>query len=230
MSVLYMVATPIGNLEDLTLRAIATLKKVSLVAAEDTRRTLALLTHLGIRVTMLSCRAYNEDAAAAKIIAVLNEGKDVAYVSDAGSPALSDPGALLAHKTAANGHLVVPVPGPSAFSTLVSVAGFSGKTIVFEGFLSPKSGRRRTRLKTLLDMEVVFVVYESPFRILKLLFDLAELDSARAVCAGREMTKLHEEFIRGTAAEVFALLSERKDIRGEFAVCVSGNKADEKKI
>jgi 16S rRNA (cytidine1402-2'-O)-methyltransferase len=217
-----MVATPLGNLGDITLRAVDTLKKVSLVAAEDTRRARALLTHLEIRVKLLSCRARNETLASAKVIAALETGVEAAYVSDAGTPALSDPGAALARRAAAEGHKVLPVPGVSAFAALVSAAGAFDKTIVFEGFLSPKPGRRRTRLRELLDMKAGFVVYESPFRVLKLFSDLAELDSERYVCVGREMTKLYEEYIRGSAAEAFAILSEKPECRGEFAVYVSG--------
>ena len=223
MATLYMVATPIGNLGDITLRAIDVLNKVSVVAAEDTRRTLKLLTHLGISVKMLSCRAQNEESAAAKLVTALDEGFDVAYVSDAGSPAISDPGAVLARIAVKSGHTVLPVPGVSAFSALLSIAGACDKTVVFEGFLSPKGGRRRTRLKELLETGMAFVLYESPFRILKLFSDLAELDSERYVCVGREMTKLHEEYLRGSVAEVFGMLAGT-ECRGEFAVFVSGSK------
>ncbi|MDR2480816.1 MAG: 16S rRNA (cytidine(1402)-2'-O)-methyltransferase [Spirochaetaceae bacterium] len=225
MSTLYIIATPIGNLDDITLRALDILKKVPLVAAEDTRRTLKLLTHFGIRVTMLSCRAQNESLAAARIIAALNEGKDAAYVSDAGSPAISDPGAVLTRNAAAAGHKVLPIPGASAFSALVSVAGGLDKTIIFEGFLSPKSGRRKAKLKELLDTGMAFVIYESPFRILKLFSDLTDLDSKRYVCTGREMTKFHEEYLRGSVIEVFNALSQ-KESRGEYAIYVSGNKIE----
>lgn len=220
MATLYIIATPIGNLEDITLRAISTLKSVELVAAEDTRRTLKLLTRLGIRVRMISGRAQNEEFAAAKVLDALNDGGDVAYVSDAGTPALSDPGAVMVRKALSGGHKVTPIPGPSAFAALVSVAGGGGKTVVFEGFLSPKAGRRKTRLKELLDSGNAFVLYESPFRVVKLFADLADLDKERYVCVGREMTKIHEEYLRGSSADVYALLKER-ECRGEFAVFVS---------
>jgi 16S rRNA (cytidine1402-2'-O)-methyltransferase len=213
-----MVATPIGNLGDMTFRAVETLKSVDVVACEDTRRTLKLLTHFGIRAPLVSCRSANEAFAAKKVIAALDAGKSAAYCSDAGTPALSDPGAALAGLAARAGHTVVPVPGASAFAALLSVAGAGGKTVIFEGFLSPRDGRRRSRLKELLDMESAFVIYESPFRILKLLSDVAELEKDRFVCVGREMTKLHEEYLRGTASEVLDVLSERSEQLGEFAV------------
>ena len=225
MAVLYIIGTPIGNLGDLSLRAAEILKNADLVACEDTRQTLKLLSHLGISVKLISCRAQNEEIAAKKIIAYLDEGKTVAYASDAGTPALSDPGALLARKAAEAGHQVIPIPGPSAFAALLSVSGGMDKTVLFEGFLSPKPGRRRRRLKELLDTGFGFVLYESPFRIIKLFQDLADLDSNRYVCVGREMTKLHEEYLRGSAGEICLILQGKEgknEIRGEFSVFVSG--------
>ncbi|MDR2922057.1 MAG: rRNA small subunit methyltransferase 1, partial [Treponema sp.] len=198
-------------------------KTVDLVACEDTRRTLKLLNHLGIHVKMLSCRSQNEEFAAKKVIAALDQGQTVAYASDAGTPALSDPGAALARMAAAAGHEVIPIPGASAFAALLSVSGGMDKTVVFEGFLSPKQGRRRSRLRELLAMKAGIVLYESPFRILKLLEDIAEIDSMRYVCIGREMTKIHEEYIRGTAADVLVVLGDRKELIGEFSVYIAGN-------
>ena len=195
------------------------------MASEDTRQTLKLLSHLGIRVKMLSCRAQNEELAANKIITLLDEGKTIAYTSDAGTPGLSDPGALLARKAAQAGHDVIPIPGPSAFAALLSVCGGYDKTVLFEGFLSPKPGRRRKRLKELLETSFGFVLYESPFRVLKLFEDLADLDHTRYVCVGREMTKLHEEYLRGSVGEIRQILlkkAEKSEIRGEFSVFVSG--------
>jgi 16S rRNA (cytidine1402-2'-O)-methyltransferase len=224
VAVLYIIGTPIGNLEDLSFRAVETLKLADLIACEDTRQTLKLLNHLGIRRSLLSCRAQNEENAANRVIAALNEGKTVVYASDAGTPTLSDPGSVLAAKAAAAGHKVIPIPGPSAFAALVSVAGARDKTVVFEGFLSPKPGRRRTRLKELLDTGWAFVLYESPFRILKLLEDLADLDGERYVCAGREMTKIHEEYKRGSAAEIFAYFAQKERQMGEFSLYISGHK------
>ncbi|MDR0785278.1 MAG: 16S rRNA (cytidine(1402)-2'-O)-methyltransferase [Treponema sp.] len=222
MATLFVIGTPIGNLGDISFRAVETLKTVSLVAAEDTRRTLKLLTHFGIRVTMLSCRSGNERVAAQKVASVLDSGGSAAYVSDAGTPGLSDPGSVLVRTTAAAGHTVVPIPGPSAFASLISVSGATDKTVVFEGFLSPKPGRRRVRVKELLDARNAFVLYESPFRIVKLLQDLAEFDNERYVCVGREMTKLHEEYLRGSIAEILTILSARREQMGEFSIFVSG--------
>jgi 16S rRNA (cytidine1402-2'-O)-methyltransferase len=222
MAVLYIIGTPIGNLADIGFRAAETLKKADLVACEDTRQTLKLLNHLGIRVPMLSCRAHNEESAAAKVIAALNQGKTVAYASDAGTPAISDPGAVLAGRAEEAGHDVIPIPGPSAFAALVSVAGGRDKTVVFEGFLSPKPGRRRARLKELLDTGWAFVLYESPFRIIKLLEELADLDGERYVCIGREMTKLHEEYKRGSITEILAFFSKKERQKGEFSLYISG--------
>jgi 16S rRNA (cytidine1402-2'-O)-methyltransferase len=185
------------------------------------------LTHFGIRVKLVSCRAANERKAAAKLTGYLNDGINIAYLSDAGSPALSDPGAVLVRFAADAGHSVVPIPGPSAFASLVSVAGAAGRTLVFDGFLPPKTGKRRSRLKELLDDGAAFVLYESPFRILKLLSDLAEFDSDRYVCIGREMTKLHEEFLRGSVSDVLCTLQQRPEQKGEFSVFVSARPAKE---
>ncbi len=224
MSTLYIVGTPIGNLGDITFRAIETFKSVDVIAAEDTRHTLQLLSHFEIRKPLISCRSQNEEFAGQKIIKLLDEGQSVAYASDAGTPGISDPGAVLAGLAREAGHTVVPIPGPSAFATLVSVAGAGGKTLIFEGFLSPKPGRRRSRLRELLATGDAVVLYESPFRIVKLLTDVADIDSTRRVVVGRELTKLHEEIIGGTAAEMRDEFSSRAKIQGEFAVFISGNK------
>jgi 16S rRNA (cytidine1402-2'-O)-methyltransferase len=223
MAALYIVATPIGNLGDISFRAVDILKTVDLVACEDTRRTLKLLSHLGIRVKMLSCRSQNEEFAAEKVINALNQGQTVAYASDAGTPALSDPGAVLAAAASQAGHDVIPIPGPSAFAALLSVAGGKDKTVIFEGFLSPKPGRRKSRLRELMAMDAACVLYESPFRILKLLADIAEIDNKRYICVGREMTKVHEEYLRGTTAEILENLTKKKEQIGEFSVYLSGN-------
>ena len=224
MSELYIVGTPIGNLGDITFRALETFKAVDVVAAEDTRHTLELLTHFEIRKPMISCRAQNEEFAAQKIIALLDQGQTVAYASDAGEPGISDPGAILAGLARKAGHKVVPVPGPSAFAALVSVAGAGGKTLVFEGFLSPKPGRRRSRLRELMAMDAAVVLYESPYRVVKLLQDIADIDSERRIVVGRELTKVHEEINDGTAAEILADYSSRNKVLGEFAIFISSNK------
>ena len=224
MPVLYIVGTPIGNLGDITFRALETFKSVDVIACEDTRHTLQLLNHFEIKKPLISCRSQNEETAAKKIIEMLSEGKKVAYASDAGTPGISDPGAVLAGLVRKAGFDVVPVPGACAFATLVSVAGAGGKTLIFEGFLSPSPGKRRKRLRELLQTGAAFVLYESPFRILKLLTDLADIDKVRRIVIGRELTKLHEEIIEGTAEELCINLQNRDIIRGEFAVFVSGTK------
>lgn len=207
---------------DITFRALETLKNVDVVAAEDTRHTLELLTHFEIRKPMISCRAQNEDSAAEKIIALLREGKNVAYASDAGMPGISDPGAILAKKVRDAGFVVMPIPGPSAFATLVSVAGPGGKTLIFEGFLSPNPGKRRKRLRELLEMKKAFVLYESPFRIVKLLSDIADIEAERRIVVGRELTKIHEEIVDGTAVKVRDEYAQRQSVKGEIAVFVAG--------
>lgn len=224
VSTLYIVGTPIGNLGDITFRAVETFRNADLIAAEDTRHTLQLLNHLEIKKPLISCRSQNEKIAAEKIIRMLDEGKTIAYASDAGTPGISDPGAILAGMARQAGHKVVPIPGPSAFASLVSVAGAGGKTLVFEGFLSPKPGRRRSRLRELLAGGDAVVLYESPFRITKLLTDIADIKSDRRVVVGRELTKLHEEIIEGTAAEMRDEFASRQKILGEFAIFISGDK------
>ncbi len=224
MAVLFIVATPIGNLKDISLRALECLQEADLVACEDTRRSLKLLTHYGIRKPLLSCHGHNEEKASIRIAGLLEEGKTVAYLSDAGTPALSDPGSRLVRAIQDRGFPVVPLPGPSAFATLLSVAGFPDKTVTFEGFLSPKSGRRRSRLRELLQRGEAFLLYESVHRILKLLDDIAEEESGRPIVVGREMTKEFEEYLRGTAGEVKQRLQERDAVKGEFSVLVSGGK------
>ncbi|MCX7656055.1 MAG: 16S rRNA (cytidine(1402)-2'-O)-methyltransferase [Treponemataceae bacterium] len=224
MSVLYVIATPIGNLGDITIRALETLKKVDLIACEDTRQTAKLLHYYQISVPLISCRAQNELKVAPRIISTLNEGKLCAYLSDAGTPGISDPGALLVRAVIEAGHEIFPLPGPSAFATLVSVAGGLDKTVIFEGFMSPKGGRRRTRLEELMERKEAFVLYESPFRIVKLLEDIADIDGERYVCVGREMTKYHEEYLRGRVTDVLEKLLQRGEQKGEFSVYISGKK------
>ena len=224
MAKLFVIGTPIGNLGDITFRAIETLKNVDYVAAEDTRHTLQLLNHFEIKKPLISCRAQNEKFVSEKIVKLLEEGHDIAYASDAGTPGVSDPGAVLVDNVREAGFDVVPIPGPAAFATLVSVAGAGGKTLIMEGFLSPKPGRRRSRLRELMATGAAVVIYESPYRITKLLTDIADIESDRRVVVGRELTKLHEEIIDGTAAEMRDEFASRTKILGEFAIFISGNK------
>ncbi len=218
MSTLYIVATPIGNLDDISLRAIKTLKEVDVIACEDTRHTQTMLTHLEITgKRLIACHAHNEAASSQGIINLMEQGQNVAYCSDAGTPGVSDPGSRLVRAVREAGFTVVPIPGASASVTLISASGLAGKTFTFEGFLSPKSGRRKTRLTELLSRNEAFIIYESPFRILKTLGELQALDDTRKLVLGREMTKAFEQFIYGTPSEVIAQL---KVVKGEFALVV----------
>lgn len=218
MSTLYIVATPIGNLDDITYRAVRILTEVPVIACEDTRHTQNLLNHLGITSKRtIACHAHNENTSSAGIIKLLSEGLDVAYCSDAGTPGVSDPGSRLVKAVRLAGFDVVPIPGASASVTLISASGLAGKTFTFEGFLSPKSGRRKKRLEELLSRNEAFIVYESPFRILKTLEEIRALDDTRQIVLGRELTKAFEQFIVGTASQVIAQL---KVVKGEFAFVV----------
>ncbi|MGL4987437.1 MAG: 16S rRNA (cytidine(1402)-2'-O)-methyltransferase [Treponemataceae bacterium] len=224
MSTLYIVATPIGNLGDITFRAIETLKNVDYIACEDTRHTLRLLVHFGIQKPLLSCRVQNESKAAEKIITLLKEGNNVAFVSDAGTPSISDPGSELVSLVREAGFTISPIPGASAFAAIVSVAGCGGKSILFDGFLSVKPGKRRKRLSFLLQSGFSIVLYESPFRITKLLQDIADINNERRIVIGRELSKLYEEILVGTASELLEAFSERTKILGEFVVLIHGEK------
>jgi len=218
VSTLFIVATPIGNLDDITIRAIKTLREADVIACEDTRHTQMLLNHLEITgKRLIACHAHNEAASSQGIVGLLSQGLDVAYCSDAGTPGVSDPGSRLVRAVREAGFTVVPIPGASASVTLISASGLSGKTFTFEGFLSPKSGRRKTRLKELLAREEAFIIYESPFRILKTLSEIKELDDSRRIVLGREITKAFEQFLYGTASEI---ISQLKVVKGEFAFVV----------
>ncbi len=221
MPVLYMVGTPIGNLKDITLRALETLREVDAIVCEDTRHSVRLLNAYEIHKPLISCHGYNEDKAAHRVITELQAGKNLAYVSDAGTPGISDPGAILVARVVEAGFTVLPIPGPSALASMVSVAGLPGKRVSFDGFLSPKSGRRKTQLKDLLLSGDICIVYESPHRIVQLLRDLDEVEPACQVVLGRELTKIHEELLRGSPAELQAILEARQSIKGEIAVLIA---------
>jgi len=218
--VLYIVATPIGNLKDITLRALDVLKDVDVIACEDTRHTLKLLNHYDIKKHLVSVHARNEKEASGKILELLSKGESVAYVSDAGTPSISDPGSLLVDKARENGFNVVPIPGVSAFTTLLSVAGVFGKAVLFEGFLSPKQGKRARRLIDLMRHDVAIVIYESPYRIVRLLETINEIDSKRRVIVGKELTKAHEDIVLGSAEELVKKFSSLEQVKGEFSVLI----------
>lgn len=219
MSTLYVVATPIGNLEDVSARAIRILGEVSAIAAEDTRVTARLLTRHGIRKPLLSYRAPVERRALPRVMAALDAG-DVALVSDAGTPTVSDPGQALVTAAWAAGHRVVPVPGPSSVTAALSIAGYAGAGFTFIGYLPRKPGEMRRLLESIRDDPRPAVAFESPFRIGKSLGLIAATLPERSLTITRELTKVHEEVLRGTASEVLAALGDRA--RGEFTVVISG--------
>ncbi len=221
---LYVVATPIGNLEDITLRALRILKEVALIASEDTRHTRKLLTHYDIHTRLVSYFKGQEARKAAGIIAALLAGQDVALVSDAGTPAIADPGTILVQKAREEGIRVVPVPGPSALAAGLSIAGFEGP-VLFAGFLPAKSGQRRVLLESLASQNHHLLFYEAPHRILKSLEDCRAVLGERRVFLGRELTKLHEESLVGGLSEMLALLSGRPAVKGEFVVLIEGGGA-----
>ena len=224
---LYMVATPIGNLEDMTYRAVRVLGEVDVIACEDTRHTALLLSRYSIHKRLIACHAHNEEESAKGILSLLDSGQNVAYCSDAGTPGVSDPGARLVEFIRNDGkHRVIPIPGASASVSLVSAAGNIGKAFTFEGFLSPKQGRRRERLRTLFSRGEAFIIYESPFRVVKTLADIAATGPARLV-VGRELTKAHEEIISGSAEEMLREFSSREQVKGEFVLIVIPEASDD---
>jgi 16S rRNA (cytidine1402-2'-O)-methyltransferase len=221
---LYVVATPIGNLEDITLRALRVLKEVGLVACEDTRRTRTLLTHFGIHVPVTSYFEHNKLAKGPAILKTLREGKSVALVTDAGTPGISDPGFLLVREAREANIPVVPVPGPSAVVAALSAAGIPADSFVFGGFLPVKPGKRIHRLEALRDLEMTLVCYESPHRILAALEAIGHVFGQVEIVVARELTKQFEEIVRGTPAA----LRERfaaGTVRGEFTLVIPYTKS-----
>ncbi len=218
MSILYVVATPIGNLEDVTLRALRVLGDVDAIAAEDTRVTGRLLARHGLRKRMVSYRAPVERRALPRVLDALESG-DVALVTDAGTPTLSDPGQRLVDAAWAAGHRVVPLPGPSAVTAALSAAGWGGPGFCFVGYLPRKPGELRRFWEGLADADRPTVAFESPHRIRRALASLAEALPERRLALARELTKFHEQVLRGTAAEVLAALGE--PVRGEITLVVS---------
>ena len=216
---LYLVATPIGNREDITLRALRVLKECDVVAAEDTRRTGQLLKHFGISKPLLSYFQFNEAKRSEEIIERLRRGDKVALVTDAGSPGISDPGERVVEAAIAAGFRVESVPGACALVAALTASGLPADEFHFIGFLPHKSGQRRKKLEALKQTCGSLVLYESPYRIEKLLGELAEMFPERQVVLARELTKKFEEFLRGTPAKLLALTRQRS-LRGEFVVVV----------
>lgn len=224
--VLYVVATPIGNLEDLSPRAVRVLREVDRIAAEDTRRTVNLLRHLGIETPVTSYFDAVESRKAPALVAEIVAGKSLALVSDAGTPLVSDPGFRLVRAAIDAGIRVVPVPGATALATLLSVAGLPCERFVFEGFLPAKPGKRRKRLEALRDEPRTVVVYESPHHVLRTLGEIAELLGDREIVVGRELTKLHEEIVRGRVSAVLAKL-DGQPTRGEYVLAIAAGDDEE---
>lgn len=216
---LYLVATPIGNLEDITLRALRTLQECDVIAAEDTRRTGLLLKHFGISRPLLSCFQFNEAKRSEEIIARLRRGEKVALVTDAGSPGISDPGQRMVQVVLAAGFRVEPVPGACALVAALTASGLPTDEFHFIGFLPHKSGRRRDKLESLKSVSGTLVLYESPYRVGKLLAELGEIFPDRTVILARELTKKFEEFQRGKPAELLEVAKKRV-LKGEFVVLV----------
>jgi 16S rRNA (cytidine1402-2'-O)-methyltransferase len=225
---LYLVATPIGNLEDITLRALRVLKGVDRIACEDTRQTHKLLNHFDISTSTVSYHEHNEQARTAELIALLQQGGRVAVVSDAGTPAFSDPGLEVVKAAVAAGVPVIPIPGANAALSALVASGMDTDRFLYAGFLAAKPGTRRTELEALAAKAdgLTLVLYEAPHRILETLADVEAVwgEKVRVVVA-RELTKLHEEFLRGTAGEVRLALSARDRIRGEMVLLIEGKSA-----
>lgn len=220
---LYVVATPIGNLEDLSSRATRVLGEVALIAAEDTRHSARLLRHLGLSVPMLSLHEYNELARIEQLDARLLAGESIALISDAGTPLISDPGFVLVRELRARGRRIIPIPGPCALVAALSAAGLPTDRFLFQGFLPARSAGRRARLGALADREETLVFYESPHRIHDTLADLAVTLKERQLVLARELTKTFETFLDGTAPELLACMHADPDqARGEFVIMVAG--------
>ena len=224
--ILYIVATPIGNLEDITLRAVRILKEVSLIAAEDTRRTKKLLNAYEIGTPLTSLYEHNELKKSGTLVARMMEGSDVAYVSDAGTPGISDPGYLLVKKALASGIVVMPVPGACAATTALSVSGLPMDSFVFYGFLPGKSGKRQHFLKSLKDETKTMVFYESPNRIIATLRDVESILGNRQIVVTRELTKIYEEILRGSVTEVIEAFGDRV-VKGEITIVIAGKEGME---
>jgi len=217
---LYIVATPIGNLEDITSRAVRVLREADLIACEDTRQTRKLLDRYGIAKPLTSYHEHNELSRSQELLRELQAGKNIALVTDAGTPLISDPGYRLVAGARQLGIAVSPIPGPGAFLAALSASGLPTDSFIFLGFLSPKKSQRRKALESWKALPATLVFYEAPHRIAETLQDIAEVLGAREVVLARELTKVHEEFLRGTAAEILEALKRRQPLKGEITLMV----------
>ena len=222
VGILYVVATPIGNLEDITLRALRVLKEVDCIAAEDTRHTQKLLSHYDIRTPLTSYHEHNERTKARPLVERVLQGQNIALVTDAGVPAISDPGYRLVVEAIKAGIRVAPIPGPSALTAVLSVCGLPTDRFVFEGFLPAKKKERRDRLEALRGEMRTIVCFEAPHRLLESLRDICNLFGDREVVVAREVSKVYEEFLRGLAGELIDKLAAR-EIRGEVTLVIKGS-------
>jgi 16S rRNA (cytidine1402-2'-O)-methyltransferase len=218
---LYLVATPIGNLEDITYRAVRVLREVSVIACEDTRQTRKLLDHFQIQKPTVSYHEHNEAERAAELVARLLAGESIALVSDAGMPLVSDPGYRLVRAAIDNGVAVQPIPGPSASLTALAASGLPTDAFHFGGFLPAKPTQRAKLLESLANEEATLIFYEAPHRVLEALDSIAAAFGPRRVVVARELTKIHEEFLRGTAGEIRSQLESRDSIRGEITILIA---------
>ena len=223
---LYIVATPIGNLEDITLRAIKILKQIDLVAAEDTRHTLKLLNHLEISKPLISYHRHNEEVKSDILIEELKKGKKIALVSDAGTPGICDPGEEIIKRCIENDINVIPIPGACAMINALICSGIDTKEFTFLGFLPLNKKNRKLKLEEIKNMNKTIILYEAPHKLLKTLQDLKEILKERKVVVAREITKIHEEFIRKDLNE---LIEMAKDIKGEIIIIIEANKEEKEK-
>jgi len=227
---LYIVATPIGNLEDITLRALKTLKEVDIIACEDTRVTRKLLSKYDIEKPLVSYHEYNEQQKARELISLLESGKNIALVSDSGTPGISDPGYRIVTLASQKGIEVIPVPGPCAAIAALSVSGLPTTRFAFFGFLPKSPKRRKEFLESIMEYPETLVFYESPNRILETLKDIIEILGDRNVSISRELTKVFEESLKGKASSVLETLSQRQSIKGEITVVVEGKRYEETEL
>ncbi len=217
---LYLVATPIGNLEDITYRAVRTLREADLIACEDTRHTRMLLDHYGITRPVVSYHEHNESTRSEELVAKMQSGASVALVSDAGMPLVSDPGYRVVTTAIREGIRVVPIPGPSALVAAAAGSGLATDAFYFGGFLPAKSGQRVRTLEALRDEAATLIFYEAPHRIVETLGDVESVMGPRPVVVARELTKVHEEFVRGLAGDVHAELAARPSVKGEITLLI----------
>ncbi len=221
MGTLYIVATPIGNLEDIGLRALRVLKESDLIACEDTRHTAKLLNHYGIATPRESYHEHNESRRSPEFIELLRGGKNIALVTDAGMPLISDPGHTLVSACRRAGIPVIPVPGPSAALAALAGSGLPADRFLFAGFLSPKSSQRRKDLQELASSPYTVILYEAPHRLLRAFEDLCEIFGPRQACLARELTKVHEEWLNGSLPEILEALRSRPAVKGEITIVIA---------